>query len=294
MRCTLYDTDGTPYLTKKPDAVLDYKVDLAPLTNGRADAVSDWLAAGETIATATVTSDTGITIDSSSITDSSTTVTIWLSGGTIYENYDVQAEITTSSTPARTTIQIFRVKVRDFSGCAALYSFTDLKKILDLENTSLSDYPALEVLADGVEARIEEYLGSLIILADRTETYRVKRQTKLIPLNAVPIDSVSSVLLDGVVVSSDDYYIDTYGIQLEYSVSSGLFSVTYIGGYRAAPEWLRRALNMQIVYEYQNKDHIGADYVTTDGGSVGRPALNLLTDVKQTLDPHRHAFNRLW
>lgn len=70
---------------KDPDAVLDYKVDY-----------SSWLADGETISTATVTVDAGITKDSSSVTDSNTSVTAWLSGGTAGDNYKVTYHITTS------------------------------------------------------------------------------------------------------------------------------------------------------------------------------------------------------
>jgi hypothetical protein len=70
---------------KSPGAVLKYKFDW-----------SDWLASGETISTKTVTPETGITVDSSSITDTSTSVTVTLSGGTAGNVYDVVCLITTS------------------------------------------------------------------------------------------------------------------------------------------------------------------------------------------------------
>lgn len=83
---------------KDPDEVLDYVFDFAPLTNGRGD--TDWLASGETIASKTITADTGITVDSSAITDSSTSVTVWLSGGTVGQRYKVSCRaVTTASTP---------------------------------------------------------------------------------------------------------------------------------------------------------------------------------------------------
>lgn len=80
---------------KDPDAVLDYKFDWKALTNG--SGTSDWLAAGETISTRTVTADNGITVDSSSITDTNTTVTVWLSGGTHGQDYTVACKIVTSA-----------------------------------------------------------------------------------------------------------------------------------------------------------------------------------------------------
>jgi len=82
---------------KDADAVLDFKFDFAPLTNGQIGADSNWLAPGETIATATVTVDTGIAKDSSSITDTATSVTVWLSAGTAGQKYRVKCEIVTSA-----------------------------------------------------------------------------------------------------------------------------------------------------------------------------------------------------
>jgi hypothetical protein len=70
--------------TKDPDAVLDYEFDW-----------SDWLATGDGIASHTVTPDTGLTVDSDSAT--STAVTVWLSGGTVNENYNVVCHIVTTA-----------------------------------------------------------------------------------------------------------------------------------------------------------------------------------------------------
>lgn len=66
---------------KDPDATLDYGWDW-----------SAWLD-GDTIATAEVLAEDGITVDSDSAT--ATTVTVWLSGGTVDEEYRVTSRITT-------------------------------------------------------------------------------------------------------------------------------------------------------------------------------------------------------
>jgi len=84
--------------TKDPDAVLDYRFDW-----------SDWLETGDTIATRTITASTGITVDSSSITDSSTSVTVWLSGGTVGATYDIACLIVTSA--SRTDERTVSVRV---------------------------------------------------------------------------------------------------------------------------------------------------------------------------------------
>jgi len=79
---------------KDPNAVLDYKWDWAALTNE--NGTSDWLGSGETISSKTVTADTGLIVDSSSLTDANTSVTAWLSGGTVGVEYNVVCHITTS------------------------------------------------------------------------------------------------------------------------------------------------------------------------------------------------------
>ena len=84
--------------TKDPDAVLDYRFDW-----------SDWLETGDTIATRTITASTGITVDSSSITDSSTSVTVWLSGGTVGATYDIACLVVTSA--SRTDERTVSVRV---------------------------------------------------------------------------------------------------------------------------------------------------------------------------------------
>ena len=96
---------------KDPSAVLDYKFDWKALTNGVDGATSDWLAAAETISTKTITATTGITVDSSSITDTSTSVTVWLSGGTHGVDYTITCRIVTSA--SRTDERSMTVKVRD-------------------------------------------------------------------------------------------------------------------------------------------------------------------------------------
>lgn len=88
---------------KTPGAVLDYKFDWAPFTNG-AGKPTDWLdtANGEVIITKAVTADAGITVDLDVLTDNDTSVTVWLSGGTAGINYDVVCSITTNSAIPRT------------------------------------------------------------------------------------------------------------------------------------------------------------------------------------------------
>lgn len=72
----------TNVFTKDPDAVLDYQFDW-----------SVWMAEGDAIASFELDVPDELTLDSSSNTD--TTVTAWLSGGTLDEGYKVTCHIVT-------------------------------------------------------------------------------------------------------------------------------------------------------------------------------------------------------
>ena len=90
---------GAPAQTfeKDPDAVLDYVVNWEM-----------WLA-GDTIATSTWTAETGITVVSD--TETATTTTVWLSGGTAGSDYNVVNRVTT--TMGRTDDRTLRIRVRE-------------------------------------------------------------------------------------------------------------------------------------------------------------------------------------
>ena len=87
---------ATKRYVKDPDAVLDYPINWASSdgTNDGSSSDTGWLQ-GDTISTATFTVDSGITKDSESNT--TTTATVWLSGGTAGQRYTVTCRITTTS-----------------------------------------------------------------------------------------------------------------------------------------------------------------------------------------------------
>ena len=95
---------------KDPDSVLDYKFDWKALTNGTG--ASDWLGSGETISSHTITADTGITVDSSAETDTDTSVTVWLSGGTAGTSYNVACKIVTSGSRTDERTMVVMVQAR--------------------------------------------------------------------------------------------------------------------------------------------------------------------------------------
>ena len=82
-----------------PDATLDYAFDWS----------THWLQDDETIDSYTVTVSSGLTKDNDS--ESSGTVTVWLSGGTAGETYEVACKIVTSL--GRTDERTIEIIVRE-------------------------------------------------------------------------------------------------------------------------------------------------------------------------------------
>lgn len=85
--------------TKDPNAVLDYSIDWG----------TNYLESSDTISTSAWTVPTGITKDSD--TKSGTKTTIWLSGGSAGESYELVNRIVTND--GRTDDRSIRINVRE-------------------------------------------------------------------------------------------------------------------------------------------------------------------------------------
>lgn len=73
--------------SKDPDAILDYEFDW-----------STWLTDGDTLADATITAPTGLTVATDPpVTVTSTAVTYWLEGGVVGQSYAVTCHIVTAA-----------------------------------------------------------------------------------------------------------------------------------------------------------------------------------------------------
>jgi hypothetical protein len=91
---SILGTKTNPYI-KDPDAELDYTI--------------NWAAYGDTISTSIFTVPTGITLETQSHT--TTTTTVWLSGGTVGQKYAIQNRVTTAG--GRTDDRTIYVKVKN-------------------------------------------------------------------------------------------------------------------------------------------------------------------------------------
>ena len=93
---------------KDPQAVLDYEFAWAKAHKGE----SPWLQPGETIQTETITiTPSGLTLEQSDITAAGTSVTVWLSQGTLGVTYTVRCRVVTSA--SRTDVRSMSVLLQN-------------------------------------------------------------------------------------------------------------------------------------------------------------------------------------
>jgi hypothetical protein len=176
-----------------------------------------------------------------------------------------------------------------------LVSYDSLKDLLGLEGSTITDYPALNIIRLGVTSAIEEYLGRNLEGKSRTElVYVGDTPSRMILLSAIPVGTITSITETcddtDTEYTSDDYDIVDYGIKLASKIKNSKLTIVYTGGWETAdvPSAVSRAALLQTAYEFQSKEQIGAEMVSTEGGSVSRPALNLLPEVKRMLNKYKH------
>lgn len=166
-----------------------------------------------------------------------------------------------------------------------LVKFEDLKSMLSLEGASMDDYPSLKLIAESVYAAIETYVGRYLERDVYTETVPI--DGKLIPLRALPIASITSIVVDDLVVDVAQCTRRKYDVELPFH-ASGEATVVYDGGLEEATGDLKRAALLQTLHEWARRDTIGATNVSTEGGMTSWPELGLLKEVRRVLDPLVH------
>jgi hypothetical protein len=170
---------------------------------------------------------------------------------------------------------------------ADLVEFSTLKALLDLEKNNLSDYAALEAIVAAVPDTLSQYLGRELVEEDTwTLSDYIQSSTRFLDLPYLPIVSITSLVIGDLDYDSTTYTITGDGLRLKSPVSYVDYDITYVGGFESFPKDLQYAAALQAMYEYQNKDHIGAQTVSTEGGSVTTPGLKIHDEVKRRLRPY--------
>lgn len=170
-----------------------------------------------------------------------------------------------------------------------LVTFADLKAFLDLSDATENDYPDLALIKTSVVSAIENYCRRIFEHDEYTKTHFYLAPIKFIEVAAYPITSVVSLNLDsgdGDVLQTEntDFVVLNDGIEFSEPIQATKVTLVYNGGLQTVPGDLSRAALLQTVYEFQNKNSVGLENVNTQGGSVTKPELGLLKEVKKILD----------
>jgi len=136
---------------KDPDAVSDYVVDW-----------EEWLS-GDTINTVSWTVASGITEDSTSNT--TTTATIWLSGGTAGQSYDVTCRIVTAA--GRTEERTITIVVRESAAAKSYGGLQDVAAIVPEYTASGSFTTSTRPTQAQVETFLDQVSGVLNVILAR-------------------------------------------------------------------------------------------------------------------------------
>jgi len=176
--------------TKDADAVLDYTIDWG--------STGDWLGS-DTISSSTWTADSGITIDSS--TNTTTTTTVWLSGGTAGATYTVTNRIVTVA--GRTEDRDLQILIL---GAVGYCTREDVKNYLPGRNFSEEDTVGrtvvteadvmffISTIADEIDALLYRLAFTVpVVLADSPYAYSILGRSNAVGAAALAEEAWSTV-----------------------------------------------------------------------------------------------------
>ena len=178
-------------------------------------------------------------------------------------------------------------------------SVSELKKLAgSFKDTS--DDKELELVVDGVNAQIEDYLGRHLTSSTYTDIFDVSENTgNLFKVKGYPLASVTSVSIDGVALTSSEFRVNknTGTIQISVLIPIGLsmVEVVSIGGMALDEAQLKlnnKAIvyeaNLQAYFEYKRKSSIISSKLETgDGGQTEYLEFDLRPPLKKLLNRHR-------
>ena len=168
-----------------------------------------------------------------------------------------------------------------------LVGFDKLAPVIPL-NSAEATYPDLTIIQESVVSQFEDHTNRTFTEDNYEEELFVGMSSKMIPLKAIPVSEVTEVTIDDVVTT--DYNIRPYGVELGYKVQNQTVKVTYAGGLATVPKSLERAALLQTTYEYQHKNSIGLEIVSTPGGTITKPEVGMLKEVKKILNAYMHPY----
>lgn len=170
----------------------------------------------------------------------------------------------------------------------------------ELGITDAADDALLTNLAKGLQGRFEDLCNRRF---ERTASITEKHTggIRTLYLKTFPVESVALVTIDGTALDSTNYTVSLERGRLYYGSGSALWpngidniTVVYTAGYKAAgsatgtypmPESLRRALFMQLGYEWRNRESLGRMSMGAQGQNISLSPAKLLPEVMDCLAP---------
>lgn len=191
-----------------------------------------------------------------------------------------------------------------------IFDIKTFKKVMEFKGVESDD--ALLTIMEFVKKRLENFLSKRLDYAIYTERYRGSGCN--VPLMANPIDEEASILVTRQPKNYDasetgEYVVTPWGIELNTEIYRGeVIRVTYSGGYpvysgttildfSADPEAgaIVRAAMLQTMHEWQRRLKPGGTELNTDVGTLSMEPIDLLQEVKDSLESFRHPSVRwLW
>lgn len=177
---------------------------------------------------------------------------------------------------------------------STIVTLNDMKSFLGIPSTQTGKDTLLENLLDSYNDMIEDYLGVTCINSSYTEVYDGDGADTLF-VKHYPIVSVTSLSIDGDIISSSDYKIYSKEGYIRYT--EGVFtkdfknvSIIYTAGYGASANdvsnvlklalktWVARVFKAEIVDFSQRFDESSLAHIKSQ---------MMPWDVKQMLEPYR-------
>jgi hypothetical protein len=182
-------------------------------------------------------------------------------------------------------------------------SFADVQSLKELDGsfTNVKDDKELQAVVNGVNQKVIEFLDREPLVKSNTDIFDIYPTSSLVYLlRGYPVSSLTSVTLDDVELTSDQYRLNSRSGRLELVdvvIPKGLaiLTVIYEGGMSDTVENLRTAFpsiayeaNMQCLFEFRRKQHLAHKIVSIkDGGSETLLPREFTKETKRVLRKYR-------
>jgi hypothetical protein len=157
--------------------------------------------------------------------------------------------------------------------------------------SSFDDFPEIKIMVNELQYAFEEFCYRKIATVDLIkETFYITNGDSFLALDALPIKKVNEVKIDGKILSPSVIKTSGGGIYIPKNNTNQdqRVDVKYFGGFEEMPPAILRAARIQMIYEYERRNYLGAQSVSSEGTTVSYPEFGLLKEVKRLLQNYKN------